>query len=264
MMREAKSSDGSKISYRVLGEGPLPVILLHGWMVTSAVFDTLLAAWPLDGLRLVVPDMRGTGRSDKPATGYALDDHAADVLAIADQEGLDRFVLIGHSASGQVAQYVAAHHPGRVRGLVPMVAVPAGGAPFPPDLAALFRNAGGSREDLGKIVDMVSVALPADERERMLDGACEVPPGCIAQWFDAWSRGGFTDALARIDAPTLVVGTEDPVITPALLREHVVANIRNARLVIVPGCGHYVQCERPRELVAVLDAFLCGLAGDPR
>jgi non-heme chloroperoxidase len=229
-------------------------------MVTSAVFDTLLASWDLRGLRLVIPDLRGTGRSDRPESGYALDDYAGDVMAIADQEGLERFVLIGHSAAGQLAQYLAARHPERVRGLVVMTAVPAGGFPFPPELAALFRNAGGSREDLGKIVDMVSVALPAAERERLLDGACEIPPACIAQWFDAWSTGGFAGELDAITAPTLVLATDDPVVTPALLNEHIVGKIRNARLVTLPGCGHYVQCERPRELAAVLDAFLCGLS----
>ena len=50
------TNDGVKLAYRVLGDGPRTVILVHGWMVTSRVWDDLLAGLDVSGVRLVVPD----------------------------------------------------------------------------------------------------------------------------------------------------------------------------------------------------------------
>ena len=73
------------------------------------------------------------------------------------------------------------------------------------------------------------------------------------------TRGGFADRLGSITAPTLVVASDDPFLPPDFLRAKIVAPIARARLVIVPGAGHYPQVERTRETAAVLGAFLAGL-----
>jgi non-heme chloroperoxidase len=72
--------------------------------------------------------------------------------------------------------------------------------------------------------------------------------------------GGFAERLSAIKAPTLVVATDDPFLPPAFLRQAVVSLIRGARLAVLPGPGHYVQVERPRETAALLEAFLAGLS----
>jgi pimeloyl-ACP methyl ester carboxylesterase len=76
-------------------------------------------------LQVIAPSYRGHGDSDKPATGYTLDQLAQDVLAVADAAGAQRFVLVGFSKSGKFAQYIAAVHPQRVLGLVLIGPVPA-------------------------------------------------------------------------------------------------------------------------------------------
>jgi pimeloyl-ACP methyl ester carboxylesterase len=61
---------------------------------------------------------RGHGESDKPATGYGVEDFAADVVPLLDAFGIERAVLTGHSASCLVARRVALDHPDRVAGLI--------------------------------------------------------------------------------------------------------------------------------------------------
>ena len=121
------TNDGVKIAYRVVGSGPRTVIAVHGWMATSHVFDDLIAALDPTGVRIILPDLRGSGDSDKPATGYTLERYAQDILGLADDLGVGNFTLIGHSMGGAISQWIAAHAPGRVDGLLLLCPVPASG-----------------------------------------------------------------------------------------------------------------------------------------
>lgn len=258
-MSEISSSSSLKLSYRVRGNGSLPVIFLHGWMMSGAVFDTMLPWLPEDGLRLMIPDQRGTAGSYRPASDYSLDHYVQDILDLAEAERVGRFVLIGHSMGGQIAQLIAARHAERVIGMVLMNPVPAAGMALPEDAKALFRASGGNREAQETILKLACLSLTDEERSRLLDDAGRVLPACVTQAFDTWTKGGFVDELVRIKTPTLVLATDDPFMPPSFLKEAVADKIGGARMAVLPGCGHYPQCERPRETAAILSAFFCGL-----
>lgn len=249
------------LSYRVLGSGPRDVFLIHGWMVSGAVYDDFIAALDQQGLRLVIIDQRGSGASSKPASGYTIEQYAADVLAVADAVGSASFVAVGHSMGGQIAQWLAATAPQRVCGLVLLCPVPASGIPLPDDARGLFRTSGGKRDAQKIILGLACKELSDSARERLLDDAATVSTPCIEQAFDTWTKGGFAERLAAIKCPTVVLGTDDPFLPPAFLKAAVVLPIANARLAILPGPGHYVQVERPRESAALVQAFLAGLGG---
>lgn len=83
-------------------------------MVSGIVYDWLVESLKSDDLRILVPDLRGAGGSDKPANGYTIERFSQDILALADQEKMDKFVVVGHSMGGMIAQWLAAHHPQRV------------------------------------------------------------------------------------------------------------------------------------------------------
>lgn len=95
--------------------GPEPAIfLLHGLSANAIEFGGLID----DGLpaqhRVIAPDLRGRGRTDKPASGYDMPDHAADVIALMDHLGLDRVIMGGHSFGALLSIYLAANYPDRV------------------------------------------------------------------------------------------------------------------------------------------------------
>ncbi|MEM7480494.1 MAG: alpha/beta fold hydrolase [Acidobacteriota bacterium] len=99
------------------GAGSPPVIFVHGLGGTAAQWSAQLEA--LRGAqRAVAVDLRGHGHSEPSEEGaYALADYATDVLAVADQLGLDSFVLVGHSLGALVTIALAAEQPERVAGL---------------------------------------------------------------------------------------------------------------------------------------------------
>lgn len=91
-----------------------PLLLLHSLAENSRVFDAVLDAGLRDRFRCILPDLRGRGRSDRPETGYSLDAHCADLVALLDHLGLARVSVAGHSFGGLLGLYFAARHPDRV------------------------------------------------------------------------------------------------------------------------------------------------------
>src|ERR687894_3262189 len=106
-----------EISIGRAGEGPDPVVCLHGITAQSRAFTT--------AARLVGPDrgivgvdLRGRGDSDKPDSGYGLEAHAGDVIRVLDHLGLEDATIAGHSMGAFVALRTALAYPDRVRAIV--------------------------------------------------------------------------------------------------------------------------------------------------
>ncbi len=94
-----------------------PVLLLHG-IGNYGRYWYLVAVEVAGRCRLVAPDARGHGDSEKPASGYRAEDYVADAIGVADALALERFVLVGHSMGGAHAIALASTFPERVLGLV--------------------------------------------------------------------------------------------------------------------------------------------------
>src|SRR5918912_1897681 len=109
---------GLRIHFVDFPGGDPPIVLLHGLSANAFAFGGLVAAGLSPAFRVVAPDLRGRGRTEGPAAGYRMADHAGDVLALLDALGLDRVVLGGHSFGAFLAIFVAANHPERVSKLI--------------------------------------------------------------------------------------------------------------------------------------------------
>ena len=95
--------------------GPEPaLVLLHGLSANANEFGGLLDEGLADDHRVIAPDLRGRGRSGKPAGGYTMGDHAADVIALLDHLGLDTVIMGGHSFGALLSIYLAACYPERI------------------------------------------------------------------------------------------------------------------------------------------------------
>lgn len=257
-----RTRDGHELSVRTQGDGALPVLFVHGWMVSGAIWDDLLGAMRPRSQRWIVPDLRGTGGSDQPPSGYDLAQSVDDLVAVADAAGAKRFAVVGHSMGGQLAQMLAARHPDRVIGAALLSPVPASGLPFPPEAVDLFSTCAGNRDKQNGILSAACKDLSAEARERILEHSLRTPDAAIRQRFDAFRTGGFEAELAQITAPVLCVACDDPFLPADFLRASVVEPIRRAELVYLPGPGHYLINERPRETAAVVGAFLAGLRAE--
>ncbi len=247
--------NGKGLGYRVVGQGDQDLVLVHGWMVDGTVYDDLIEALDGDSFRLIVPDLRGAGASES-CDDFELTSYVEDVIAVADDAGAQTFALVGHSMGGQIAQLLASRHPGRVDSLILLCTVPASGMELPDEADQLFANSGEDRQSQQTILEMACLELPDEARERLLDAAGQIPATCIEASYRAWTGGGFEDELAKITAPTLVVGSDDPFLPPEFLKATVVKPIANAIFVHTAGAGHYVQVERPEQTARVIEKFL--------
>ncbi len=133
-----------RLSYEVHGEGSRVVVLLHGILLDANVNRRLAELIAGSGYRVVLLDLLGHGRSDKPrhASVHRLDTYALQVVALLDELGVDTAVVGGVSLGADVALQVAVAAPERVRGLIlemPVLelAVPAAAVMFVPILLAL-------------------------------------------------------------------------------------------------------------------------------
>lgn len=107
-------TNGLRLHFIDHGAGEKTLVLTHGLSANAHSFDGLIAAGLAEGMRVLTVDLRGRGESDKPDTGYSMDDHAQDMLGLLDALGLERVVLGGHSFGGLLTYFMAAHHPERV------------------------------------------------------------------------------------------------------------------------------------------------------
>ena len=107
--------NGIRMHYREAGESGAPaMILLHGWPQTSYAWRKMMG--PLGRrFRVVAPDLRGMGHSDKPATGYDMRTVATDIRELATALGLERPYVVGTDWGGLVARRFALDFPGLAR-----------------------------------------------------------------------------------------------------------------------------------------------------
>jgi pimeloyl-ACP methyl ester carboxylesterase len=126
--RTVVSPDGTRVFVRYGGSGP-SVVLLHGYAETSDSWAPLAAALATN-YTVVVPDLRGIGRSSRPAAGYDKKTQAADIRAVVMALGHDHTSVVSHDIGIMVAYAYAARYPDKVERLVVMDAPLPGIAPW--------------------------------------------------------------------------------------------------------------------------------------
>lgn len=183
-------------------DGPT-LLLMPGLTANAHSFDGLVSAGLVLAVRLLALDLRGRGLSDKPASGYTLADHAADVIGLLDRLGLDRVMLGGHSYGGLLGLYLAAHHPDRVDRLVVIDAA----AEMHPDTRQLIQPA----------IDRLGKPVPSWETYL---AAVKVMP-FFYHWWDPAIESYFRADVETLPDGRVVSRSSPAAITEAV--EHVLA-----------------------------------------
>ena len=264
---EVATRDGVRLHVRgyesdaPAGEGqPIrPVLLLHGWPNSGRAWRAFADALLLGpGHRLIAPDFRGFGDSEKVATGYTSDTFANDVEDVAASLGLSRYALIGHSMGGKIAQVLAARQPVELMGLALVAPAALGAAGAPEERKAAQRAAFGDQERTRELVStMASHPLPAEMLAVLTEDGLRAAPAAWNGWIDTMREEDFSAGSAKIAVPTLVAGGgKDPLRTEEALRRDVVDPIDLAEYAEVPSVGHLVHIEAPEALAALLVNFL--------
>lgn len=232
------SFEGKKLGYEVHGEGDRLLVYLHGLLLDAGVNRGIAHALAESGNRVVLLDLLGHGRSDKPehATEYRFDLYARQVFALLDHLGVDQAVLGGVSLGANVSLQAAVLAPERVRGLMlemPVLewAVPAGALLFVPIVLALHYAT-----PVAAAVSRLMSSLPRtpfDPLNSLMDGV-SLPPVKMAALLHGLLVGPIAPTAEdrrALDMPTLVLGHRHDVIHPLNDANNLVRELPNAHLV---------------------------------
>src|SRR5918998_902266 len=258
-IRFARSADGVGIAYAVHGSGP-PLMIDACWL-SHLQFDWQSPVWrhyltELGRIATVIRyDERGHGLSDRGVTDHSLEARVADLEAVADAAGLERFALMAMAQGGPVGIEYAARHPERVTRLIFYGSFAGDQMPTTPAEIELFA----AFESLIR----VGWARPTSEFRRVFSSMM-IPGGTEEQmrWIDDLQRMAvdaetavlargqrqLTDAsgrLAELDLPTLVLHSLGDRMNEFHHARELAAGIRGARLVALESDNHIVLSDEP-------------------
>lgn len=278
---ETVALSGVRLRVASLGTGPL-VVLLHGFPDSGGTWHHQIGPLAEAGFRVVAPDLRGYGESDKPSglAAYRLDALAQDVIELIAAMGETTARVVGHDWGGMIAWHTALRHPGAIDKLAILNAPPPWrflGRPLPIDQLArswyvyAFQAPWLPEAALGAF-DFLSLramlpreaaragAIDAAETQRMIDALAA--PGALTaalNYYRALPVFGAFDAARQADhlpIPLLVLwGEKDPHLAPALA-EVDARRAPHARVVRFPEAGHWVHLDAPDRVTALLLEFL--------
>lgn len=265
-----------RLSIAEAGAGQRRLLLVHGFTGAKEDFTPWLDRLAGLGWHAVAPDLRGHGASSKPAdeSAYSFELLAGDVLELADALGWDRFVLLGHSMGGMIAQFVARAATARLAGLILMDTAHGSLDDLDPGLVeaavSIVREQG-----IGALADIAAehqgpLGTPAHRRlvaeqpgyaefgDRKLRATA---PGLYTSIAPVFSRAADRlEGLRQLPGtlPVLViVGEQDqPFLAPS---ERMAAAIGGGSLAIIPDAGHSPQFENPDAWWKALTAYLTGI-----
>jgi pimeloyl-ACP methyl ester carboxylesterase len=262
---------GARIYYYAAGTRGAgePVVFLHGFATSGHLWSDVVPLMP-PGHRLVVADLLGHGRSDRPLN-RAVDvrAHAERVVAMLDQLRIERACIVGHGVGGGIAQSVAIRHPARVShlALIDSVAfdrwptiegrIARASLPLTRFLPPAAFVAGLRRELRRSYGDPTRVAHSLDHYLRPFanaDGRDALVAHVRALTTDETRELG--DQLDRIRVPTAIVWGQHDRVIPLWVGKRLQQSIPGATLDVVPGVRHFTPEEAPRQVADAVARLL--------
>jgi non-heme chloroperoxidase len=267
-----ENSAAIRIYYEDHGTGPA-VVLVHGYALNGHSWEKQEAALLAAGHRVITYDRRGFGASSRPSTGYDFDTLAADLDVLLRRLDLRGVVLAGFAmGTGEVARYLAAHGPARVRAA----------ALIAPLLPGLLKTSDSPEGIDRSVFDGITAAIAADRPAAMKDfmdrsynidvlGGSRVSDQawqnsfCVAISASAQAalrcvtacREDFRGDLAAISIPVLVIhGDQDRVLPYEATSGRLPALLPNARSTIIAGGPHAIIWTHADEVSQALLDFI--------
>jgi pimeloyl-ACP methyl ester carboxylesterase len=246
-----------------------PVIFLHGFPTSSHLWSDVVPLMP-QGHRLVLLDLLGYGRSDRPLK-HAVDvrAHAERVVALMNELRIERACVVGHGIGGGIAQSLAVRHPARVsrlclvdsvafdrwptmearvaRAALPLIRLLPGNVILPVLRRDMERGYGDPDRAVRSIDQYLRPFVGPDGRDALV--------AHIRALTHRETRK-LGRQLAKISAPTSIVwGQHDRVIPPSV-GKRLASAIRGATFEVIPDARHFTPEEAPRQIADAIAALL--------
>ena len=253
-------TQGATIRLSESGSGEPACVFLHYWGGSGQTWDDVIDR--IGHARCVAVDQRGWGDSIATDGRYDLAAMADDVQGVVAALGLERYVLVGHSMGGKVAQIVAARRPASLLGVVLVAPAPPTPMPVPEAQRGAMLASYGSREGVQQAL-MVLAGSPLSDvsRERVIEDTLRGAPGAKREWTERGMIEDVSTGLEAVTVPTIVViGDRDRVEHESALRQAFGRFLPHATFRVLAGVGHLSPLERPSELAAACLDLLTALS----
>ncbi len=265
-MTQHLTRPGGTLGFDVQGSGPL-VICVPGMGDLRSSYRHTVPTLVAAGYRVATFDLRGHG--DSATTFQTYDDEAAagDLLAIIDELGGSRAIVLGNSMGAAAAVIAAADRPAAIAGLVligPFVRNPPQNALQRAMMAVALRGFWGRSVWRSYYGSLMPAGDPVDAADHRAQADASLRRPGYWQAFTTTARTSHEPAeavLNRVSAPTLVVmGTKDRDFRDPAAEAHWVADTLHGDVLMVDGAGHYPMAERPDVVNQTLVRFLSTIA----
>jgi len=272
-----ENSTSIHLYYEDHGSGQ-PVVLIHGYPLSSASWEKQVPVLLEAGFRVIAYDRRGFGKSSQPTTGYNYDTFAEDLHKVITELKLKNFVLVGFSmGGGEVARYIGRYGSKNVSKAVIISGVP-------PYLLKTADNPEGVDESVFKGIEKAVAAdryaffteffknfydtevnLGKRVSEQAVQASWNVASiasataslACVPTWHE-----DFRKDVAKIDVPTLVIqGSADRIVPFASSGQRTAKLVKGAELVVINDGPHNIAWTHAEEVNAALTVFLAKDAG---
>jgi pimeloyl-ACP methyl ester carboxylesterase len=244
-------------------EDAQPLVMAHGWSFDGEMNFFRLIPELSQRYRLIVPDHRNHGKSDRIRGAFDIEDLATALAGVLDELGYERIDLLGYSMGGMVAQVFARRYPERVDHLIL-----AATAAYPIDR---FRIGARVAFWLGRALARVSTKEAArftyrfltrndvidDSEERWMWAALlNRDPTLFYESGNAVWRFDARPWVGEISVPTMVIIPTKDEIVPVRTQRDLVARLNEPTVVEIEGAGHAAVLAQPEAYVKAIDAFL--------
>ena len=252
-------NDGCQLHYEEYGHGT-PVLLLHGLGSSTRDWENQKAALA-EHYKVILFDLRGHGRSDRPKEQYSMTTFADDVLALLEHLQLEKVHLVGISMGGMVGFQLAVDHPQRLLSLTvvnssPQVRINSVRSALQIGKRWLFSRLL-SMQSIGNMISKVLFPEPdqAALRTKVVERWRFNDKHAYLASLDAIIGWGVSERLERIDCPVLVISADQDY-TPVAEKAAYTARLRNARLVVIEHSRHATPIDQPQRFNQCLLDFL--------
>ncbi|MDB5964812.1 MAG: alpha/beta hydrolase fold protein [Polaromonas sp.] len=271
-MNYVTTADQTRLYVKEWGAGR-PVILLHGWPLSSDSWDDQAMAIANAGYRTIAYDRRGFGRSSQPWSGYDYDTLADDLAAVMEQTGAQDAVLVGFSmAGGEVARYMSRHEgKGVARAVLVSSVLPymlkAQDNPEGVDASVFDGMVQAIGEDRAKFfatffkafygVSLLSHKTSDEVLEWSRQVAMQASLKATLECVRSFSATDFRPDLAAFRVPTLVIhGADDKTVPIEASGRRAAVAIANATLIEYDDAAHGIQATHKQQLSKDLLDFI--------
>jgi 3-oxoadipate enol-lactonase len=250
------------IHFTERGSGP-PLLLVHGLMVTGEMFEPVIEHFAARH-RVIVPDLRGHGRSRGLATTHTAAQHASDLCHVLEYLGIHSAAVLGYSHGGTTAQKLVLDYPTRCHRLVLACSYAFNMATFREraegQLAPFLLRAFGMRRFAKLVVSQGAKELTKSRRDWLIGLMADQDSKLmISAWRDAMAFDS-RRRLADIGCPTLVIAASKDQAVPIHHAKMLHDGISGSQLVMIDGAGHALIWTHSDEFVRVTDEFLRSIA----